>query len=360
VLWTVTHGTDRAVGITCTNSLLLAHDVVVKALQARRTCLVTDANQRNKGITMKNSIQLSNFFKSPLLLAVAATFAVAGCSTQPTSRNSAYDYTGPTGAQGPSGPVGERGPMGEVGAPGVAIAGPAGATGPVGPSGMRGPEGDTGARGIMVVGRAGDTGPAGPAGAQGAIGATGAQGSSYTGPVGPRGPAGPAGMQGEVGLTGAQGPTTAGPTGATGRAGGAGVQGVAGYAGGQGSAELYGAVGPAGSAGVAGPQGPVGPTGERGPMAMSIGAWSGFWDYTFNGSSNDILHYDQRMAGDIAKYVNENQTRRLGIDGSDPQRVEIVRQALLNAGVPAWKMQVGAFGDPKLRRYGRVAVLVSA
>jgi hypothetical protein len=209
------------------------------------------------------------------------------------------------------------------------------------------------------MGRAGDAGPAGPAGAQGAIGATGAQGMSYTGPVGPQGPAGPAGMQGEMGRTGAQGPATAGPTGATGSAGSAGVQGVAGYTGGRGSAELYGAVGPAGSAGVAGPQGPVGPTGIRGPMAMNIGAWTGFWDYTFNGDSDEILHFDRRMAGDIANYVSENQTRRIGIDGADAQRVEVVRQALVNAGVPTWKMQIGPYGDPQLRRYGRVAVLVS-
>jgi hypothetical protein len=191
------------------------------------------------------------------------------------------------------------------------------------------------------------------------MGATGAQGMSYTGPVGPRGPAGPAGAQGEVGRIGAQGPATAGPTGATGRAGGVGGEGVAGYVGGRGSAELYGAVGPAGMAGEIGPQGPVGPTGERGPMAMNTAAWSGFWDYTFNGNSNEILHYDKRMAGDINKYMNDHQTRRVGIDGSDSARVEVVRQALLNAGVPAYKLEVGPVGDPKLRRYGRVAVLVS-
>jgi len=219
--------------------------------------------------------------------------------------------------------------------------------------------GETGARGVMVMGRTGDTGPAGPAGAQGAIGATGAQGLSYTGPTGPRGPAGPMGEQGEAGRIGAQGPATAGPTGATGRAGVAGEQGLAGYTGGRGSAELYGAVGPAGSPGAEGPQGPIGPMGERGPMAMNVGAWTGFWDYTFNGNSNEILHYDRRMAGDISKYVSQNQTRRIGIDGADAQRVEVVRQALLNAGVPAYKTQVGAFGNPQLRRYGRVAVLVS-
>jgi len=323
-----------------------------------RAGLVTDASQMNQGISMK-TIKLSNMMKSPLLLAVVATFAFAGCSNQPMTRSSSDDYTGPTGAQGPSGVAGERGAMGETGAPGMAIAGPMGETGPVGPSGIRGMEGQTGARGVMVMGRAGDTGPAGPAGAQGATGATGAQGMSYTGPAGPRGAAGPAGMQGEIGLTGAQGPTIAGPTGATGRAGGSGVQGVAGYTGGRGSAELYGAVGPASSAGAVGPQGPVGPTGERGPLALTSGAWAGYWDYTFNGTSNEILHFDRRMAGDIATFTNEHQTRRIGIDGSDPQRVEVVRQALSNAGVPASKIQIGAYGDPQLRRYGRVAVLYS-
>jgi hypothetical protein len=331
----------------------------IYSTQARRAGFLADANQMNKGITMTNSMLLNSLLKRPLLLAVVATFAVAGCSTQPTSRNSAFDYTGPAGAQGATGPDGSRGPVGETGAPGMAIAGPAGATGPAGPSGMQGPSGEVGARGIMVMGRAGDTGPAGPAGAQGVMGATGAQGMSYTGPVGPRGPAGPAGAQGEVGRIGAQGPATAGPTGATGRAGGVGGEGVAGYAGGRGSAELYGAVGPAGLAGDIGPQGSVGPAGERGPMATNMGAWNGFWDYTFNGNSNEILHFDKRMAGDISKYVNDNQTRRVGIDGSDSARVEVVRKALLNAGVQSSKLEVGPVGDPKLRRYGRVAVLVS-
>ncbi|TXT16417.1 MAG: hypothetical protein FD132_2832, partial [bacterium] len=86
---------------------------------------------------MKNSMQIPQFLKSPLLIAVAATIAIAGCSTQPDYRSSANDYTGPTGADGPAGPVGERGPMGDTGAPGMAIAGPAGAEAPVGPAGMQ-------------------------------------------------------------------------------------------------------------------------------------------------------------------------------------------------------------------------------
>ena len=80
-------------------------------------------------------------------------------------------------------------------------------------------------------------------------------------------------------------------------------------------------------------------------MAMNVGAWGGFWDYAFNGGSNEIPHCDRRMTGATSKYVSANQTRRIGIDGADPQRVESVRHALLNAGVPAWKTQVESFGE---------------
>jgi len=34
--------------------------------------------------------------------------------------------------------------------------------------------------------------------------------------------------------------------------------------------------------------------------------------------------------------------------------------ALLQAGVPSYKIQTGAFGDPLMQRDGRVEVLVSA
>ncbi len=72
---------------------------------------------------MKNSIELNNLKKAPLLLAITAVFALAGCSSQPAPRYSDRDYTGPTGAQGATGAVGEQGSMGETG---VALSGPAG------------------------------------------------------------------------------------------------------------------------------------------------------------------------------------------------------------------------------------------
>jgi hypothetical protein len=170
--------------------------------------------------------------------------------------------------------------------------------------------------------------------------------------------AGPAGVQGVAGSTGAQGPTTVGPTGPTGRAGPAGAQGATGYAGAQGNTELGGITGPAGSTGAAGPQGPIGPTGAQGPTA-GPGGWNSYWDYTFNTNSNEILRSDSGKASDIAIYMDKNPSLRIGLDGSNTRRVGVVRDALIVAGVPASKIQTGDFGDPQLRRDGRVAVLVS-
>ena len=161
-----------------------------------------------------------------------------------------------------------------------------------------------------------------------------------------------------AGGTGAQGPTTVGPTGPTGRAGLAGAQGATGLVGAQGSTELGGIAGPAGATGAAGPQGAIGPIGAQGPM-VGNGSWNAYRDYTFNTNSNEILRSDSGKAREIASYMDQNPSRRVGIDGSNERRVGVVRDALMVAGVPASKIQTGAFGDPQLRRDGRVAVLVS-
>jgi outer membrane protein OmpA-like peptidoglycan-associated protein len=42
------------------------------------------------------------------------------------------------------------------------------------------------------------------------------------------------------------------------------------------------------------------------------------------------------------------------------QRVKAIRDALIKAGVPADKIKAGAFGDPELRRDGRVEVLYAS
>jgi outer membrane protein OmpA-like peptidoglycan-associated protein len=87
--------------------------------------------------------------------------------------------------------------------------------------------------------------------------------------------------------------------------------------------------------------------------------WSSYRDYTFSVNSDDILRSDRNKAQEIADYMNQNPSYRVAIDGSNERRVSNVRDALIDAGVPAYKIQTGAFGDPQLRRNSRVAVLVS-
>ncbi len=69
--------------------------------------------------------------------------------------------------------------------------------------------------------------------------------------------------------------------------------------------------------------------------------------------------------------MKQNPSLQIGIDGSmdprgsDPRdqnlsdrRVSAVRDALIQAGVPASKIQTGAFGDTGLTRDRRVEVLL--
>jgi len=85
--------------------------------------------------------------------------------------------------------------------------------------------------------------------------------------------------------------------------------------------------------------------------------WSVYRDYTFSANSDAIVGSDSNKAREIANYMERNPSSRVGIDGSNELRVGNVREALIDAGVPAYKIQTGAFGDPQLRRDSRVAVL---
>jgi outer membrane protein OmpA-like peptidoglycan-associated protein len=111
-----------------------------------------------------------------------------------------------------------------------------------------------------------------------------------------------------------------------------------------------------GATGAAGPQGAIGPTGAQGSVAG--GGWNAYRNYTFNVDSDAILRSDSNKAGEIADYMNRNPSFRVAIDGSSEQRVSNVRNALIDAGVPSYKIQTGAYGDAQFRRDGGVAVLV--
>ncbi len=61
---------------------------------------------------------------------------------------------------------------------------------------------------------------------------------------------------------------------------------------------------------------------------------------------------------EIADYMYKNPSLQLGIDGSNKSRVDAVRDALIQTGVPAWKIHMGAFGDKRLTQDRRIEVLI--
>ena len=89
------------------------------------------------------------------------------------------------------------------------------------------------------------------------------------------------------------------------------------------------------------------------------GSWSLYRDFTFNTNSDSIARADGNKAREIAVYMNENPTYRGAIDGPNAGHVGSVRMAMIDAGIPASRIQTGTYGDPQLRSNGRVAVLVS-
>ena len=200
-------------------------------------------------------------------------------------------------------------------------------------------------------------------------GDTGAQGPTLVGPSGPAGRRGYAGVQGATGATGAQGSTTTGPAGATGAAGYIGQQATTGAVGAQGGTQ-DGVAGAAGPAGDAGAQGPIGATGAQGPVGI-VAQWTLYRDMHFDENRSDLQSSELRKVSEIARYVHANPSLKIGLEasqypnGSDPRsqdlsdrRVTVVRDALINAGVPRSRIQTGAFGDTGLTHERRVAVLI--
>ena len=176
-----------------------------------------------------------------------------------------------------------------------------------------------------------------------------------------------------MGETGAKGPTLVGPAGPAGRAGPAGERGEIGEAGARGTT-TPGVAGEAGAAGTTGERGPAGPAGEQGPAGV-IGQWASYREFWFGANEATLAASEAAKISDIASYLKENPSLHVAIDGSmDPRgterrdqglrelserRVKVIRDALTRAGVPANKIETGAFGDDRLRNERRVEVLLS-
>ena len=128
--------------------------------------------------------------------------------------------------------------------------------------------------------------------------------------------------------------------------------------------------GAVGRAGEAGPQGPVGATGAQGPAGI-VSRWTLYRDFQFGNNRSDLQAAEVNKVSEIARYLEANPSLKVGLDGSldprgtDPrdqglskQRVTTIHDALVNAGVPDSRIETGAFGDTKLTRDRRVAVLL--
>jgi len=110
---------------------------------------------------------------------------------------------------------------------------------------------------------------------------------------------------------------------------------------------------PASAAQSAGPA-----SGSAGPDGRKSG-WSSHADYTFGTNSTRDPACRPQQGGEIATYMDRNPSQRIALDSSSTSRVGVVRAALIDAGVPASRIENGAYGDPQRRRDGRVEVLVS-
>jgi outer membrane protein OmpA-like peptidoglycan-associated protein len=99
--------------------------------------------------------------------------------------------------------------------------------------------------------------------------------------------------------------------------------------------------------------------------------WTLFRDFKFEYNRSDLTASQMRKVSEVAQYMQNNPSLKIAIDGSmdprgaDPrntdlrdQRIDVIREALIAAGVPAGKIKVGAYGDNRLTHDRRVAVLV--
>jgi peptidoglycan-associated lipoprotein len=150
-----------------------------------------------------------------------------------------------------------------------------------------------------------------------------------------------------------------------------------------------GPTGPPGPAGMTGPPGPTGPTGSQGQPGMtasqgqaaSVTGWISLRDIVFDFDTADIRPSEMSKISDIAAYVNQNPSVRVGIDGStdllrgtnrynvalSQRRVANVRDALIRSGVSADRIETGRFGVERVKcndstehcsqREGRVEVM---
>jgi outer membrane protein OmpA-like peptidoglycan-associated protein len=101
-----------------------------------------------------------------------------------------------------------------------------------------------------------------------------------------------------------------------------------------------------------------------------VDRWISYRTFWFDYNTVDLRNSDSGQVSEIAYYMQQNPSLKVGIDGSSPRgsdarnqdlagrRVRSVHSALVKAGVPAYRIETGAFGDEQLARDGRVEMLL--
>ena len=144
-----------------------------------------------------------------------------------------------------------------------------------------------------------------------------------------------------------------GPPGPPGEPGPAGVAGPPGPPGPPGPAGPAGRIGPAGAAG---PPGAAGVAGDRGADAQ----WVRVPDILFEYDKADVRPDEAQKIRQVVEAVKANDQLLVRLDGhADPRgsdryntalsarRVEAVRRALIDAGIPADRIVIAAFGEQR-------------
>jgi outer membrane protein OmpA-like peptidoglycan-associated protein len=111
-----------------------------------------------------------------------------------------------------------------------------------------------------------------------------------------------------------------------------------------------------------------GPAGPRG--AGNVALWTTWCDFGFDGREAGLPVSEEEIISEIATYLVQNPSLEIGIDGSmkagssqtardlSDRRAISVRDALLRAGVPAFKIRMGAFSNPDRRQEDAIQLLM--
>jgi outer membrane protein OmpA-like peptidoglycan-associated protein len=128
-----------------------------------------------------------------------------------------------------------------------------------------------------------------------------------------------------------------------------------------------GVVGPAGPAGPAGPQGATGAMGAQGPTgsfaaqgpARSVAGWTVYREVWFEFDKANIASGEMYKVSEVATYLKQNPSVRVGVDTFDDpstdkytqnllqRRADAVRDALINAGLPVERIQQGGIAQTR-------------